>query len=112
MYCTGGIRCEKASGYLRSLGVAASVNQLSGGIHSYLAAFSEEARAAGVRTLGKPPGVGERGEEGAGEERAGEEGGGEGEEAAAAMSSSSDGKAGGQAGGCLWRGVNYAFDQR
>ena len=46
MYCTGGIRCEKASGYLRSLGVAASVNQLAGGIHSYLAAYSDEARAA------------------------------------------------------------------
>ena len=108
MYCTGGIRCEKASGYLRSLGVAASVNQLSGGIHSYLAAFSDEAKAAGVRTLGKPPGVGEEGEEG--------EGVGVGEEAAAAMASSSDGPAGGPAGGagsaCLWRGVNYTFDQR
>ena len=48
MYCTGGIRCEKASGYLRSLGVAATVNQLAGGIHSYLAEFSHEARRAAV----------------------------------------------------------------
>ena len=115
MYCTGGIRCEKASGYLRSLGVAASVNQLSGGIHSYLAEFSEEARAAGVRTLGKPPGVGEEGEE---EEGVGVGVGevGEGEEAAAAMASASDGQADGpvdgQGSACLWRGVNYTFDQR
>jgi predicted sulfurtransferase len=35
MYCTGGIRCEKASAFLRSKGVA-DVFQLSGGIHRYL----------------------------------------------------------------------------
>ena len=105
-YCTGGIRCEKASGYLRSLGVAASVNQLAGGIHSYLAAYSEEARAAGVRTLGRAPGV----EEGLGEEEEGlgeEKGLGEeevrgreeavGEEVVAAGAAGAAGREGGEA---------------
>lgn len=35
MYCTGGIRCEKASAMLRKRGVD-DVNQLKGGIHRYL----------------------------------------------------------------------------
>ncbi len=35
MYCTGGVRCEKASAYLKSLGVE-DVDQLQGGIHRYL----------------------------------------------------------------------------
>ena len=127
MYCTGGIRCEKASGYLRSLGVAASVNQLAGGIHSYLAAYSDEARAAGVRTLGKAPGVEKEGlgeeeveggeeevrgrQEGVGEEVVGagaaEREGGEAAVPRSLDEQSSAGKAGGQSGGiaCLWRGV-------
>ena len=126
-YCTGGIRCEKASGYLRSLGVAASVNQLAGGIHSYLAAYSDEARAAGVRTLGKAPGVEKEGlgeeeveggeeevrgrQEGVGEEVVGagaaEREGGEAAVPRSLDEQSSAGKAGGQSGGiaCLWRGV-------
>ena len=33
-YCTGGIRCEKASAYLRSIGFK-KVRQLRGGIHGY-----------------------------------------------------------------------------
>lgn len=39
-YCTGGIRCEKASAYLRSKGVD-DVYQLKGGIHRYLEAFPD-----------------------------------------------------------------------
>ena len=35
MYCTGGVRCEKASVMLRRQGVH-DVNQLSGGIQRYL----------------------------------------------------------------------------
>ena len=35
MYCTGGVRCEKASAYLRSHGVD-DVSQLDGGIFRYL----------------------------------------------------------------------------
>ncbi len=35
MYCTGGIRCEKASAYLKQQGVN-EVYQLQGGIHEYL----------------------------------------------------------------------------
>ena len=35
MYCTGGIRCEKASAYLKAKGHA-NVFQLQGGIHRYL----------------------------------------------------------------------------
>ena len=38
MYCTGGIRCEKASAMLKYHGVQ-DVNQLSGGIHKYLATY-------------------------------------------------------------------------
>ena len=34
MYCTGGVRCERASQYLRSKGVT-DVYQLYGGIHAY-----------------------------------------------------------------------------
>merc|ERR1719201_655290 len=35
MYCTGGVRCERASAYLRSRGVAGDLCQLNGGIHRY-----------------------------------------------------------------------------
>ena len=35
MYCTGGIRCEKASAYLKAKGVG-EVYQLQGGIHRYI----------------------------------------------------------------------------
>jgi predicted sulfurtransferase len=38
MYCTGGIRCEKASAYIKQLGIS-DVGQLSGGIHRYLEEF-------------------------------------------------------------------------
>ena len=41
MFCTGGIRCEKASAYLRSKGVE-DVSQLSGGIHRYLEQFGSK----------------------------------------------------------------------
>lgn len=40
MYCTGGIRCEKASAMLRQRGVE-DVFQLEGGIHRYLEEFGE-----------------------------------------------------------------------
>eukprot|EP00607_Mallomonas_marina_P010399 CAMPEP_0182422016 /NCGR_PEP_ID=MMETSP1167-20130531/7605_1 /TAXON_ID=2988 /ORGANISM="Mallomonas Sp, Strain CCMP3275" /LENGTH=443 /DNA_ID=CAMNT_0024599717 /DNA_START=180 /DNA_END=1512 /DNA_ORIENTATION=- len=38
MYCTGGIRCEKASAYMKAKGVK-SVFQLQGGIHRYLETY-------------------------------------------------------------------------
>ncbi|KAI9923228.1 hypothetical protein PsorP6_002016 [Peronosclerospora sorghi] len=40
MYCTGGIRCEKASNFLRSLG-ANDVHHLKGGIHKYLETYQD-----------------------------------------------------------------------
>lgn len=40
MYCTGGIRCEKASCMLTRRGVG-DVSQLSGGIHRYMDAFPD-----------------------------------------------------------------------
>uniref|UniRef100_M4BDJ4 Rhodanese domain-containing protein n=1 Tax=Hyaloperonospora arabidopsidis (strain Emoy2) TaxID=559515 RepID=M4BDJ4_HYAAE len=40
MYCTGGIRCEKASNFLRSRGVA-DVHHLKGGIHKYLETYQD-----------------------------------------------------------------------
>ena len=39
MYCTGGVRCERASAYLRSRGVTGDLCQLSGGIHRYQERF-------------------------------------------------------------------------
>lgn len=41
MYCTGGIRCEKASVMLKRLGVS-DVSQLNGGIHRYLETYGED----------------------------------------------------------------------
>ncbi|KAJ0050001.1 hypothetical protein NL108_009964 [Boleophthalmus pectinirostris] len=41
MYCTGGIRCERASAYLRSKEVCKEVLQLRGGIHRYLEHFPQ-----------------------------------------------------------------------
>jgi predicted sulfurtransferase len=41
MYCTGGIRCEKASAMLRLRGVR-DVSQLQGGIHRYLEEFGDQ----------------------------------------------------------------------
>ncbi|CAJ1914953.1 unnamed protein product [Cylindrotheca closterium] len=40
MYCTGGIRCEKASAMLTKRGVE-DVNQLQGGIHRYVEQFGD-----------------------------------------------------------------------
>lgn len=42
MYCTGGIRCEKASAYLRHHGFK-DVNQLHGGIISYAQEIKQKA---------------------------------------------------------------------
>ena len=40
MYCTGGVRCEKASYHLKQLGVE-EVYQLKGGVHKYLEEFPQ-----------------------------------------------------------------------
>ncbi|KAG8455016.1 hypothetical protein GDO86_001290 [Hymenochirus boettgeri] len=41
MYCTGGIRCERGSAYLRSKSICKEVYQLKGGIHKYLEQFPD-----------------------------------------------------------------------
>ncbi|KAG9486613.1 hypothetical protein GDO78_006795 [Eleutherodactylus coqui] len=41
MYCTGGIRCERGSAYLRSKAVCKEIYQLKGGIHKYLEQFPD-----------------------------------------------------------------------
>lgn len=41
MYCTGGIRCERASSYLKSKNITANVYQLEGGIHRYAEQFPD-----------------------------------------------------------------------
>ncbi len=41
MYCTGGIRCERASTYLKSKKLAKTVYQLEGGIHRYAEKFPD-----------------------------------------------------------------------
>ncbi len=39
MYCSGGIRCERASAYVKEKGVAKEVYQIEGGIHRYIEQF-------------------------------------------------------------------------
>lgn len=39
MYCTGGIRCERASAYLNKKNVAKKIYQVAGGIHRYVEKF-------------------------------------------------------------------------
>jgi UPF0176 protein len=41
MHCTGGIRCERASTYLKQKGVASEVYQIEGGIHRYTEQYPE-----------------------------------------------------------------------
>ncbi len=41
MFCTGGIRCERASAYLSAKGVAKKVYQIEGGIHRYVEQFPD-----------------------------------------------------------------------
>lgn len=41
MACTGGIRCERASAYLKSKNVAKEVYQITGGIHRYAEQFPD-----------------------------------------------------------------------
>lgn len=48
MYCTGGIRCERASAFLTQKGLT-DINQLEGGIHRYLEAYKED----GGKWIGK-----------------------------------------------------------
>jgi predicted sulfurtransferase len=39
MYCTGGVRCERATAYVKSKGVAQEVFHIKGGIQRYVEAF-------------------------------------------------------------------------
>lgn len=41
MYCTGGIRCERASAYVQKKGIAKNVYQITGGIHRYVEQFPD-----------------------------------------------------------------------
>jgi predicted sulfurtransferase len=41
MYCTGGVRCERASAYVNVKNVAKKVVQLEGGIHRYVEQFPD-----------------------------------------------------------------------
>lgn len=41
MHCTGGVRCERATGYLKQKGVAKEVYQVKGGIHRYIEQFPD-----------------------------------------------------------------------
>ncbi|GAQ88930.1 hypothetical protein KFL_004700120 [Klebsormidium nitens] len=55
MYCTGGVRCERASAYLRVKGPGfRNVYQLSGGIQRYLEAFPEGGLFAGKNFVFDP----------------------------------------------------------
>lgn len=39
MYCTGGVRCERASAYIKSKEIAKEVFHIKGGIHNYIEQF-------------------------------------------------------------------------
>eukprot|EP01126_Amoeba_proteus_P059964 TRINITY_DN788_c0_g1_i2.p1 TRINITY_DN788_c0_g1~~TRINITY_DN788_c0_g1_i2.p1 ORF type:complete len:150 (-),score=23.19 TRINITY_DN788_c0_g1_i2:102-551(-) len=41
MYCTGGIRCERASAFLKSLNLCQEIYQLGGGIHEYIEQYPD-----------------------------------------------------------------------
>lgn len=41
MFCTGGVRCERATAYLNVKGVARNVMQIEGGIHRYVEKFPD-----------------------------------------------------------------------
>lgn len=41
MYCTGGVRCERASAYIKSKGIAQEVFHMKGGVHRYVEAFPQ-----------------------------------------------------------------------
>lgn len=41
MFCTGGVRCERASTYLKSKNVTEEVYQIKGGIHRYIEQFPD-----------------------------------------------------------------------
>jgi len=41
MYCTGGIRCERASAYLNQKNIAKKVYQIEGGIHRYVEQYPD-----------------------------------------------------------------------
>jgi len=41
MFCTGGIRCERATAYLKKKNVAEKVFHIKGGIHKYIEAFPD-----------------------------------------------------------------------
>ena len=41
MFCTGGIRCERATGYLKEKNIAKEVYHIEGGIHSYVEQYPE-----------------------------------------------------------------------
>lgn len=41
MYCTGGVRCERGSAYIKSKGIAKEVYQIRGGIHRYIEQFPQ-----------------------------------------------------------------------
>lgn len=41
MYCTAGVRCERATAYLKSKNVAQKVYQIKGGIHCYVEKFPD-----------------------------------------------------------------------
>lgn len=41
LYCTAGVRCERASAYMQNCGIE-DVNQLQGGIHRYLEAYPQD----------------------------------------------------------------------
>ena len=47
MYCTGGIRCEKAAGYLYQKGYK-NIYQLKGGIINYLS-YSRDKKISKIR---------------------------------------------------------------
>ena len=93
MYCTGGVRCERAGAYLRALAGSGAgawrgkekptgIYQLKGGVQKYLEAFGEVERASTQ------------------------------DADAAAGDAAAGGRQGTGASECLYRGKNFVFDPR
>ena len=88
----------------------------AGGIHSYLAEFSDEAKALGLRTVGQPPGLATTATTttNTGGGRSGNSSNSHGTDGNT-VENAADDVTGGSAGAetkCMWQGVNYTFDKR
>jgi predicted sulfurtransferase len=113
MYCTGGIRCERASAYLRSVGVRRCF-QLKGGIAKYCEAFpaAEPAPAAGATASLVPSDSGNPGRASHAQPAAIEQSESEDSRTPASSSQTAPGTTTPMRNISMFRGKNFVFDRR